>query len=314
MRQTKDLEFTGSTPVRDTIWLEQINTSRGTLIMKNYICICGKEFNSSNALNGHRCNCKQHIIAKYGNLDSYYKKNRLISHNSGLAQRQISDKQHEAKLNIWITEKHICESCGQIMTKYYGSGRFCSSRCARSYSTSKNREEISKKASETLKGRFKGKTKKDIRNAQKIDIINNLIAVGYKYVTYPAIDFNDKYMVNSEGCIVSLHTFKKLSPSLGGDRYVRALLVDKEGKVHNLLVHRIVAYAFIPNPNNYPIINHKDENPGNNSVNNLEWCTYSYNMTYLNRHIDRGIKLSQTLKEKGGPWNKGIHKLDNTPS
>lgn len=45
-------------------------------------------------------------------------------------------------------------------------------------------------------------------------------------------------------------------------------------------VHRLVAEAFIPNPNNYPCINHKDENPMNNCVDNLEWCTYQYNNNY----------------------------------
>lgn len=42
-------------------------------------------------------------------------------------------------------------------------------------------------------------------------------------------------------------------------------------------VHRLVAEAFIPNPQNYPHINHKDWNPNNNCVDNLEWCTDQYN-------------------------------------
>ena len=48
----------------------------------------------------------------------------------------------------------------------------------------------------------------------------------------------------------------------------------------NCLVHRLVAEAFIPNPNNYPLVNHKDENPENNSIENLEWCTSQYNTEY----------------------------------
>jgi hypothetical protein len=45
-------------------------------------------------------------------------------------------------------------------------------------------------------------------------------------------------------------------------------------------VHKLVAKAFIPNPNSYTEVNHKDENPLNNNVDNLEWCTHHYNMTY----------------------------------
>lgn len=45
-------------------------------------------------------------------------------------------------------------------------------------------------------------------------------------------------------------------------------------------IHRMVAEAFIPNPNNYPVINHKDENPENNNADNLEWCSVKYNWHY----------------------------------
>lgn len=57
----------------------------------------------------------------------------------------------------------------------------------------------------------------------------------------------------------------------------------KEGKPHQYRLHRIVATAFIPNPDNLPEINHKDENKANNCVDNLEWCDRLYNLAYGTR-------------------------------
>lgn len=54
----------------------------------------------------------------------------------------------------------------------------------------------------------------------------------------------------------------------------------KNGKVENKMIHILVAEAFIPNPFNLPIINHKDECKTNPRVDNLEWCTYVYNRNY----------------------------------
>lgn len=64
--------------------------------------------------------------------------------------------------------------------------------------------------------------------------------------------------------------------------YYRVSL-SKYGKSKHYFVHRLVAQEFIPNPNNFNIINHKDENPQNNCVDNLEWCTHVYNLMYGNR-------------------------------
>lgn len=59
----------------------------------------------------------------------------------------------------------------------------------------------------------------------------------------------------------------------------------KNGAKKCFVVHRLVAVAFLPNPYDYPQVNHKDENKRNNCVDNLEWCDASYNATYsLKRH------------------------------
>lgn len=56
----------------------------------------------------------------------------------------------------------------------------------------------------------------------------------------------------------------------------------KNGKRRNYRVHRLVAEAFIPNPDNLPMVNHKDEDKLNNIVSNLEWCDNTYNSQYPN--------------------------------
>lgn len=56
--------------------------------------------------------------------------------------------------------------------------------------------------------------------------------------------------------------------------------LSKNGKTKQFFVHRLVAIAFVPNPNGYPIVNHKDENKTNNNEDNLEWCTNKYNLNY----------------------------------
>ena len=64
-----------------------------------------------------------------------------------------------------------------------------------------------------------------------------------------------------------------------GRGYLKVKLI-KNGTGKYAYVHRLVAQAFIDNPNHYTEVNHKDENPKNNTVENLEWCTRSYNMSY----------------------------------
>jgi hypothetical protein len=60
----------------------------------------------------------------------------------------------------------------------------------------------------------------------------------------------------------------------------KVVLLWKDNISKGFLVHRLIALTFIENPNNYPIVNHKDEIKSNNCVNNLEWCTNSYNVLY----------------------------------
>jgi len=68
----------------------------------------------------------------------------------------------------------------------------------------------------------------------------------------------------------------------------------KNGVRHQILQHQFIAQIFIPNPNNYLEINHKDENKSNNSVENLEWCTRQHNMEeYFKKERDNGVGVAK---------------------
>lgn len=82
--------------------------------------------------------------------------------------------------------------------------------------------------------------------------------------------------------------------------------LSKNGKGHVFRAHKIVALVFIPNPNNYPIINHKDENKQNNRADNLEWCDCKYNLNYgnsrkkLSTSMVKNIGVKVIQKDKNG--------------
>ena len=78
--------------------------------------------------------------------------------------------------------------------------------------------------------------------------------------------------------------------------YYNCVCLTKDGKSRTHQIHRLVAFAFVenPNPTEYNTVNHKDENKQNNDVSNLEWCSYAYNNTYN----DRAKKASKRTSKK----------------
>ena len=102
--------------------------------------------------------------------------------------------------------------------------------------------------------------------------------------------YEGKYQVSNFGRVKSLnysntgeeHILKQGKTGRDKDYYCVGL--SKNGKLKSYLVHRLVAIAFIQNPNNLPQVNHKDEDKSNNCVWNLEWCDNDYNSNYGTRN------------------------------
>lgn len=93
------------------------------------------------------------------------------------------------------------------------------------------------------------------------------------------VGYEGMYLVNNEG-VIKNYRGKILRGGMTGEKSnsYKKVTLTKNGKLKDLCVHRIVAEAFIPNPDNLPIVNHKDGNKLNNTVENLEWCTQQYNI------------------------------------
>lgn len=112
--------------------------------------------------------------------------------------------------------------------------------------------------------------------------------------------FDNCYMVSNYGNIKSLPrngTINKeriLKPAIRGDYlFVRLVGNHKDKKCS---VHRLVAKAFIPNPENKPCVNHKDGNKLNNKADNLEWCTQSENMIHARDYLNWDLRSEHKRK------------------
>lgn len=102
------------------------------------------------------------------------------------------------------------------------------------------------------------------------------------------------YAVDDEGTVWSMQTTRSrregpIKPHENTGGYLRVNLF-KGGKSRHEYVHRLVALAFLPNPYGFPVVNHKDANPANNRVENLEWCDQKYN-------IGESRKLGHQVKD-----------------
>lgn len=126
------------------------------------------------------------------------------------------------------------------------------------------------------------------------------------------LDYEGLYQVSSMGRVKSLERYsykgnrsvqrlktRILKAGIRKDGYLTVVL-RKDGKSTSYLVHRLVASAFICNPNGFNVVNHKDENKQNNDVRNLEWCNSLYNNTYNNIALRRQMNKKSHWKLVNG--------------
>lgn len=119
------------------------------------------------------------------------------------------------------------------------------------------------------------------------------------------------YIVSSDGKVYSTNNVgrakyhQEISQRKNKDGYMQ-ITVGKTGNRSQYRVHRMVAEAFIPNPDNLPEVNHKDNDRTNNRVGNLEWCTHTYNIQYS---IDSGNHISTSDLTGNKNPNYGNHTL-----
>lgn len=110
--------------------------------------------------------------------------------------------------------------------------------------------------------------------------------------------YDGLYEISNWGNVKSLNYNNTGKSQMLKPRYVRgrykAVTLCKDCYHKQITIHRLVAQAFIPNPNNYPQVNHIDEDISNNHMDNLEWCTSEYNLKYGTRNdkISRALSIS----------------------
>ena len=146
---------------------------------KIYQCRCGKIFNNSQKFNGHKSHCLVHQIQKHKTLDNYKRRQHhaqemMIEKGVKVKQEKIN-KAKQTELENWLNERHTCEYCGNLLTRYYGTGRFCNVKCARGYSTCKNRKETTAKLEQTLASKQKQHIDEYYQNPKRCIVCNQIL-------------------------------------------------------------------------------------------------------------------------------------------
>lgn len=109
------------------------------------------------------------------------------------------------------------------------------------------------------------------------------------------------YRISTDGKIYSYKRFDKgkVVPVHTQNNGYLFVPLWRDGKQYNRTIHRLVASHFIPNPEKFPVVNHKDNNKRNNLISNLEWCTQQYNVRQSPRKNNKlSLEIAQTIRKE----------------
>lgn len=135
---------------------------------------------------------------------------------------------------------------------------------------------------------------------------------------YRTIKEFPKYEVSSVGNIRNLRTGKTLKPCIDYLGYGIVNLYNEDLKLHRRKISRLVAKAFIPNPENKRVVNHKDLDKSNDCVDNLEWCTHKENTQHAMRNgirmgTPKGYKFSREVRRNMSEGQRRLIATGNHP-
>lgn len=159
------------------------------------------------------------------------------------------------------------------------------------------------------RGLFLTERSNTMRLYPTLDEINKRVNISFEEIWKDIIGYEDKYKISNTGRVISLFrkdvigrkiSEKELSSQIGWSKSLTVPLC-KDGIRKHMQISRLVAIHFIPNPNNYLVVNHLNGNKLDNRFTNLEWCTHSMNTKHA---YDIGLK-------KGPHWTKSSRRKLN---